>query len=173
MKVNKFFSIIAAGILAVGAYSCTDDIKYDPAGKVEGEGVCFDASIGSEMEIPTDATEIPFTVSRSTKAGEFTVDVTASVTDDNGEAVEGVFTLPTSVTFADGELSAVYTVGVNFANVVPDVNYNLSLKLPENVGTPYGPGEVNTVLLYSPWSELLEQEGEVAVVTGSPFNGND
>ena len=173
MKVNKFFSIIAAGILAVGAYSCTDDIKYDPAGKVEGEGVCFDASIGSEMEIPTDATEIPITVSRSTKAGEYTVDVTASVTDDSGEPVEGVFTLPTSVTFADGELSAVYTIGVNFANVVPDVSYHLSLKLPENVGTPYGPGEVNTVLLYSPWSELLEQEGEVFVITGSPFNGND
>lgn len=173
MKVNKLFSIIAVGALALGAFSCTDEVKYDPAAKVEGEGICFDATIGSEMEIPTDATEIPITMSRSTKTGDYTVDITSSVTYDNGDAVEGVFTLPKSVTFKDGELTAVYSIGLDFAAVQPDVAYHLSLALPEGLSTPYGPDKVETVLIYSPWGPLEQQDGYVSVITGTPFNGND
>lgn len=170
MKLYKY-SLIAALALSGALCACSDDDAYAPAEPVSGNEVYFPISESASIDIPDMATSVAVTVDRVVDTDAINVSVTSSVTTEDGEAVSGIFTVPSQVSFAAGEKSTKLDIAVDFAKVEPDVNYVVSLKLEGDNTTPYGASERVYTLVYSPWSEWELVPGEVAVYDWSvgPF----
>lgn len=161
MKFNKIFSALTAGILLFGAAACTDETEYTPAGVPQGNEVYFSAEESNEVSLKENAESFSVVLSRLHSAGELTVGLTGSVVDEEGNAVTDIFTLPTSATFADGQVETNVEVGVDFSKVVPEAVYYLNLKVDgADDTTPYGASETTFEVSYAPWTELEVFGGE-------------
>lgn len=153
MKINKILSMLFAGTLLLGAPACTDEVEYTPASPAGGNGVYLPVDASDEVDIENNATSCAVSICRENAGEVLTVDIQASVTDPEGNAVTNIFTLPTSVTFAEDATVVPYTIGVNFANVVPETNYTLHLKIVGEDNSLFGLVERNFILSYAPWSD--------------------
>lgn len=117
-------SVFNLGVLT----SCSDD-DYTPGPQAEGAGIYFSSS--QSANITLDETD-----------GTFSLDVYRSnVTDNNqaeltvslGEGAAGLFTVPTTVTFKEGQNKT--TLVVSYQNLERDVEYQVSIAAKES--TPY------------------------------------
>ena len=160
------------GTLLFGAAACTDEVKYDPAENVAGEGIYLGADIDTPVEIAQNATEVIVPVFRSNDQGAFTANVESSIVDSKGASATAIFTVPSQVTFADGALEAPLKIGVDFAKVVALEEYVLSLKVVGDGVTPYGLSERDYTITYAPWDDYKRYGGndEFATVTLSAFS---
>lgn len=153
------------------ASSCTDSVDYTPTAPQNGFEVYFSDQEATEVDLVTDATSATVNLSRVKTAGELTVALTSTVTDVEGEAVEGVFTVPSQVTFADGQAVAPIVFGVDFDKVVPSQNYLINIKIGSEE-TPYGAAEQTFTVSYSPWLESqLNKDGNAYVTYTFPWSG--
>ena len=114
MKLYKSLFIVTA-IVAGLLTSCSEDGVWNKAQTADlfltnGTSYTFDNTSCSYTYYPADMTngiQIPVTVRRGTTAGNYTLPIAASFSND--ETLSG----PASVTFEDGSNTAIYTITVN------------------------------------------------------------
>lgn len=173
MKLKRLYNVLLAAAVAAGMWSCSDETKYDPAPKYDGDEVFFSTeTTPTALSIPANATSVSVELNRLRTKGELTVGLTGSVTDPDGADMSSVFNVPTQVTFADGQDVVEIPIGVDFLNVQNDMVYTLSLAVNGEAASPYGMTVASIEMSYRPWTELepystTEYEG----VMGSPFTG--
>lgn len=152
MNFNNILKPLAAGALLLVGWACTDEVKYTPATIPAGDQVYFSNDITS-VQIPENATSLPVELERVVSEGTVSVSVTGSVVDAEGNAVVDIFTFPEEVTFADGETTATYNVGVDYSKVVAETDYFISLSITGEDASPYGLTELSFVASHSPWTD--------------------
>lgn len=168
MKFLKY-SLIGALVLSGALCSCSDDDDYAPGAAATGNEVYFSTDEPSSIDIPDQATSISVNVNRVKTSDALTVNVTGAVLDSEGNPADA-FTLSPSVSFAQGQAVAPYTIAVDFSKVVPDEEYYLNLKLDSET-TPYGAPVAEFALVYAPWTEWAPVTDEIGVYTITQYTG--
>ena len=148
-KINSLLLALLS-VLALTWTGCTEEVDYTPAGSLEGNGVYF-----------PNTTKTSFQVEGAT--GELTFDVLRTITKDAqeaelkvtyGEGAEGIFTIPTTVSFAAGDTAK--TLSVKYDKLVRGKSYTAQLSLAD--GTPYSNSTINISVF---WPEEVVYEWEV------------
>lgn len=85
-------------------------------------------------------------VLRQDTEGELTVNIQAN-------DPSGIFTIPSTVTFADTEATANLHITYDFADIEGNVRYPISLKIDEKDATLYGDASTSFVVLTLPGSQ--------------------
>lgn len=158
MKLNnitKFFGIVG---IALAVASCTDEEpKYIPAPAVELPSAYFSMEDADEIVLDETVTTYEVPVYRAEGKGEVTVPLSFSI-----EPASNGVSVPSSVTFTDGETETYITVTVKPDEITPNADYELSLKLADGENSPYALQSVTYPLIYESW----------IVMTGTDKNGN-
>lgn len=132
-----------------GFASCSDDDDYVPAVVPGNAQVYFSNAQESTVNIVEDQTEFDVLVLRQDTEGELTVNIQAN-------DPSGIFTIPSTVTFADTEATANLHITYDFADIEGNVRYPISLKIDEKDATLYGDASTSFVVLYAPWKSIGE-----------------
>ena len=126
MKLNKLFLLAALAVAGLFT-SCSDDDNYsagDPAGSYN---VGFPDQ--ENLILSSTATSFEVTVSRTSGSGALTVPIEVYQCPD-------YFTVPESVTFADGQTET--TVVVTIADGMPfNTNVDFEIRIPEEYTNAY------------------------------------
>ena len=154
MKFNKYFSFIAASVLALSVASCNDDRieDVDVNGTTNG-GAYFALDLPAKVTLPEPTvnmdTVYAVTVTRTATEGALTVNV-------EGYNADNLFTFPQTVTFADGQATADYLIGYTYSpeNFPGDTYFEIDLQL-DGLTSPYGnvtyQFEAGIAAHYDPW----------------------
>ncbi|MDR2890147.1 MAG: hypothetical protein LBV18_00825 [Alistipes sp.] len=126
MKVFSVFAVIATVMLA----SCAKDEGMKPAPKDEGPGIYIPNTIPAIVAARQETSDIVVPICRTNTDGEATANIKFAVATGDEAIFTG--TMPTSVTFADGEDRVEFIFPVDFENMVPDQSYGLSVTVEEN-----------------------------------------
>lgn len=102
-RIFRFTYIALVAALATMVSSCTNEYEYDPA-TTSGEQVYFDQDQATTIEI--DKTKSSFTIPLYRVNTEGTLTVPLQFTPDEGN----IYTVPTEVTFQNGESSTMITI---------------------------------------------------------------
>ncbi|MCI6550340.1 MAG: hypothetical protein MR450_05690 [Prevotella sp.] len=102
-RIFRFTYIALVAMLATMVSSCTNEYEYDPA-TATGEQVYFDQDQATTIEI--DKTKGSFTIPLYRVNTEGTLTVPLQFTPDEGN----IYTVPTEVTFQNGESSTSITI---------------------------------------------------------------
>lgn len=137
MKANKIFAILFGCVLALGVSSCVEVApEYVPGESDIANGAFFlpaDKATGvnpAQYTVKGTDTEFTYWVGRSSASGSCTV----NIINNNSDAR---FTVPSSVTFADGETKAPLTVTFS---PLPEENCALSFSIDPANAAIYGAG---------------------------------
>ncbi|MCM1067106.1 MAG: hypothetical protein NC418_05995 [Muribaculaceae bacterium] len=173
MKMNKLFSAIFGTALLAGAWACTDEVKYNPAPKYDGDEVFFSTeTTPEELQIPYGASEVNVQLERIHTEAELTVGLSGSVIDPEGTDMSAVFGVPTQITFPAGEKTVEIPISVVFSDVAPTVDYVLNIAVEGEQASPYGPTVATIILSYAPWTEWEEYStAEYTGTMGNPWPG--
>ena len=158
MNMRKINALLLALMAFVGLTwtSCTDTVDYTPAGGVEGAGVYFPTSVRTSYELEGEEGEtalsgsITLAVMRTDSVGALDAALTATFS----EGGESVFSVPATVSFADGKNTSSLTI--DYANLTQGPSYNITLTFAE--GTPYSN---STLTLTVSWPEEIVYTWEV------------
>ena len=143
------YSLVIATLALVGFTACSsDDNDYQKA-SVSGEQVYFSNETATTVNVTKDATSFSIPVLRVNTAGALNVALT--VTDESG-----LFTIPSSISFADGESKATLTIGYDPTKLEYDDYKTISLAIAdEQLKTVYGMSAIKlSVGIKSPWVPL-------------------
>ena len=141
-----FMSLLAAGTFV----ACTNSDEYVNTPKESGAGVYISSDVKTSVQAPDGMTEFTFPVNRMSSEGELTVALKVEQSDDN------FFTLPSSVTFADGENEVEVTVEFTAEDLEYDVANSLRIEIddPENTSL-YAKSTITfTIVRPGPWLSL-------------------
>lgn len=122
-------------LLAVGCAftACKDEDDQRPIIPVEGPQVFFSSELPETVELSKNSNSFSIPVTRVDSVGALTVPVTAVLPDGS------IFTVPTSVTFADGQKTADLVITYNPDDVVYGEYSDLTVQIgDEKVTTPFG-----------------------------------
>lgn len=171
MKLNKIYLPLVAAAALMTA-SCTDEVKYTPAEAAPVPEVYFPVVNTFEKDLVDGDTKVTVTVARPDSNGEKTYTLDSSVDPDATP-----FTIPSSVTFADGIGSVNIDITFDLADIVVNQKYVITLTLAGIQGTPYGLSTMNVELLYLPWRDFeannsmgIYYEGGFATLFGDPVS---
>lgn len=145
MKLNKLF--ILAGIAVAGLFVACSDDDFSAGPQATGE----------QVYIPSD---FATTIKLDVKASSFDIPVYRMATDAATIPVEvytnsKILTVPTSVTFKEGETKSALTVSYNPADIVVGQYDSLKVTFKEDVSTPYGLSSVTFLVgVDEPWNSL-------------------
>lgn len=146
MKLNKIFNLLLSCSMLLGvATACTDEVGYDAAGKETNAQAYFSKDDESLIDLEENQNSFTINVYRATADGSSTVNVAS-------EDASGLFSIPSSVTFADGQTVAPLVVTFDFAQLTAEQQYPLTLTLDENATTTYGKQSATYTVQYAPWS---------------------
>lgn len=168
-NITKLSYMFLVGIIALLFGSCTDSYDYTPAGAA-GVEAYFDNSQPSTIEVSKSANSFGITVSRIKTDGELTVPLTFTPGEGN------VFTVPSSVTFADGQAQATINITYN----PDDINYGTytggTITLGEGIDTTYGIGTFTFKAGATEWADFSNNKSmglmrEDALTTWFSWNG--
>lgn len=148
-KLYKLFTATMVVATVAGFASCSDDDDYVPAVVPGNAQVYFSNAQESTVNIVEDQTEFDVLVLRQDTEGELTVNIQAN-------DPSGIFTIPSTVTFADTEATANLHITYDFADIEGNVRYPISLKIDEKDATLYGDASTSFVVLYAPWKSIGE-----------------
>ena len=113
MKVNKYlFKAFAATMALVGLASCSSD-DYDMVSAPNTKQVYFSNNVSSEILIEENQNKVEIEVLRCNTKGDLTVEL--GVVDTTAA---NLFTIPSTVTFADGDSVAIVPVTFSFYSSV-------------------------------------------------------
>lgn len=130
MKLNKIF-LGLVGLAAMTLASCSSSDDYEWA-KVSGPQVFFSDALPSQYEIDPEATSFDVPISRADASGSLTVNLTA--TSENP-----MYTVPASVTFADGQKEASIPVTYDPTAIEYGRYDNITISVSDAAnGTPWG-----------------------------------
>lgn len=145
MKLFKY-SILALA-LAAGFSSCKDDDTYEPG--AASDGVYFPTDDALEVDLDRNLTYFEVTVARLGETAAATYGLTGTADDE-------VFTLPTSVSFAEGETTTTVKIDYVQANMGLDKPYDVTLAFAEGTKlSSYGFDRLEmAVTLPAPWTTI-------------------
>ena len=140
--LNK--SIFAALAVSLAALtSCSDDNNYQPGAESAG---CYFEQVPETRQLSFEESSFTVLVGRSVTDQAITVPV--AITD-----ASGLFSGASEVSFAQGQATAEYVVGYDASKIVPDKEYEISLKLASDF--QYGVTSYTfTAVLPAPWTSL-------------------
>lgn len=168
MKIKNIltgFGVIAMAMLTACG---DDDVAESGIFGVPEDGAYFGTNLPAKVELDKNGSTFDVTVSRAQTSGTLTAAFTAN-------DPEGVFTVPSSITFAEGAATATLTIGYDPSLMRADVNYPLSIKISQGA-SEYGSNDsysFNAVIPgdWTAWTKL-DQPG-VYTYTGTIFSGED
>lgn len=152
MTMKRFFRIFAAVALVCSTLVACEEkfVEYDPAPQETTAQVYFAKEAATSFNLlEVETVEIP--VMRAVTAGALDVAITATV----DEAHQGLFNIPSSVSFADGEATTTLTITFDPADLEFDTSYPVSLQIAADKITDYGKDLLNLVLDYPAPYELV------------------
>ncbi len=149
--MNKIFSYCATllfSVLAVSLTSCTEEYEYTGA-SVEGEQVYFSSALSSTVELSVSESSFVIPVNRVNTSGGLTVDLNVTVPEGSN------YTIPTSVTFADGSNVANLTISYDPSALDYGVYDDIELSIAEGAyTTPYGSSTYSFSAGMSEWKTM-------------------
>lgn len=154
MKLHKIASLLIGAVVALGAWSCTDEVKPEPNPGFAGDGVYFSTSESTEFDIQPETTELTYVIYRDKDGDDLTVELNPVVLDEDGADASAVISVPATVSFVKGEKTAAIKMAVDYSKVVAEMVYTINLSLPEEVQNPYGDKEVILEASYAPWTDF-------------------
>lgn len=150
--MKRFFRIFAAvALVCTTLVACEEKFDdYDPAAPESTAQVYFSKDTATTFNLAeVEAVEIP--VMRAVNGAGITANITASVDAEYAD----VFTIPTSVTFADGETTSNLVITFDREKLVYDETYAVSLQIAADLITDYGKDLINLNFKYpAPYESL-------------------
>ncbi len=149
--ITKIFGTALLAFAAAALYSCNDEIAYTPGEVVDGPQVYFSPESPSTVDLSTTESSFDVTVLRATS--DDAVSVNLNVTDGSN----GLFDIPTVVSFAAGQTSATLTIGYEYNedDFPYDTYYDVTISIPDDCSTPYGLGSYSfTAGVPGPWTSI-------------------
>lgn len=147
----KLFNKLTAAMLSValmaGVSSCTEVAEYEAPQVPNNAQVYFPNTASSTISLNNEQDSFVVKVTRAVAGGELIVPISAA-----SDSVD-VFTFPENVVFAADSLTADVVVKFDFANIIPDTDYPVSIELLGDDTTPYGASKVSLIVKYAPWTE--------------------
>lgn len=143
--MKKFFKIFAVAALACATFvACEQKFdSYDPAAMESTAQVYFSKDAATTINIlGEESVEIP--VMRAVNGAGVTANVTATIAAEHAD----LFTIPTSVSFADGETSTSLVITFDPAKLTYGEKYAVSLQIAADMITDYGKDVINLTLDY-------------------------
>lgn len=132
-KIFRYAKIAVAALVTVAMGACTSDYEYDTPEALKGAQVYFSNTLPSKIEVNKESGNFDVTLSRQNTEGELTVPLMFTADEGN------IYTVPSTVTFADGEATANIHVTFNPDELVYGnyVGGTISFDA-DNFSTPYG-----------------------------------
>ena len=132
-KIFRYAKIAIAALVTVAMAACTSDYEYDTPEALKGAQVYFSNTLPSKIEVNKESGNFDVTLSRQNTEGELTVPLMFTADEGN------IYTVPSTVTFADGEATANIHVTFNPDELVYGnyVGGTISFDA-DNFSTPYG-----------------------------------
>lgn len=132
-KIIRYAKIAIAALVTVAMGACTSDYEYDTPEALKGAQVYFSNTLPSKIEVNKEAGNFDVTLSRQNTEGELTVPLMFTADEGN------IYTVPSTVTFADGEATANIHITFNPDELVYGnyVGGTISFDA-DNFSTPYG-----------------------------------
>ena len=143
--MKKFFKIFAVAALACATFvACEQEFdSYDPAAMESTAQVYFSKDAATTINIlGEESVEIP--VMRAVNGTGVTANITATVDAEYAD----LFTIPTSVAFADGETSTSLVITFDPTKLTYGTKYPISLQIAADMITDYGKDVINLTLDY-------------------------
>jgi hypothetical protein len=132
-KIFRYAKIAIAALVTVAMGACTSDYEYDTPEALKGAQVYFSNTLPSKIEVNKESGNFDVTLSRQNTEGELTVPLMFKADEGN------IYTVPSTVTFADGEATANIHITFNPDELVYGnyVGGTISFDA-DNFSTPYG-----------------------------------
>lgn len=136
-----------AAMFTLAWTSCDDDIEYTPAGAVQGAQVYFPSTVASTINLSSTENSYQIPVMRVETSSAMSVAVTAT-------GGEGLYTVPSSVDFAQGEANAYLTISYDAEAIGFDSFTDMTITLGSDT-TPYGISTYEfSIGIPAPWTSL-------------------
>ncbi len=146
-------SLAAAALTVIFACSCRDEEEFT-TGEFNGEAVYFPTDVATEYTLDENTASVSIPVRRSMTDGEFTI----SIFKDMGEMTEAdqsIFTVPESVTFAEGESETALVIAIDKDKVEEGKEYTIGFLLNDEANvSQYGNKSLYITMSMESW-ELL------------------
>ena len=168
MKLFKSTLLAAVALVGFAFTACDEDNEYTPA--EQSSGVYFHAIEGYALDLAKDATSFNVYVGRAGDKAAATYDITAEYDAD-------LFTVPTSVTFAENADSAAIEIAYDPAKLGTGNEQEISLKFADEALQIHGYGkseitfDVVIPIVWGPWKKLLE--GTSTFITSGIIAGSE
>lgn len=131
-KIFNIFTIVFLSVMALSLGSCTEEYEYSAADKVEGQQVYFSNALGSTLNLSDTESNFALTLNRIDTSSELTVNLTLS--DESG-----IYSIPSSVTFAQGDSAVQFNLSYDPAKLEYDVFNSVTIAIADaDYTTPYG-----------------------------------
>ncbi len=120
-NINKILSI-SVGLFVLLFTSCTEEFperEPSPVTSANNAQVYFPSTNETSQELDEDATSVSVTIARGNTSGAVTVPLTVLKNDSS------IFSIPETVSFADGEAEVSFTV--TFTGAIPAVDYTFEV----------------------------------------------
>lgn len=146
-SINTLLSALFLLGVSMGITSCTEEADYTPAKKPDNAQVYFASDETETVSLEAGQQSFMVSVYRISKEGSLTVNIISK--DESG-----IFTIPSSVTFADGTTKAELPISFNFNKLEAEKKYPISFAIDSKTETSeYGPSELDINVQYAPWGE--------------------
>ena len=162
--MKNTYKILCALVLLSSAVACSVKDNYEPGTLPDNAQVYFSLDEGTDISLSDGQRTFNVNVFRNVTAGALSVPVSGVDKDESG-----IFTFPQSVSFADGSNKATVQVGVDFDNIISDIDYEISLKIGESEVTPYGVDAISLIVKFSPWTEWAPYKVSPATGVGDYY----
>lgn len=147
MKNLKIFFLATVAIVA-GLFTACNDSDFEAGPGVDGAQVYFPESTPTTYSISDDVTSIAIPVKRIAKDAAMTVAILPA-------EESGLFTIPTSVSFAAGSDAAELLITFDRSALEDGKEYPIALLInDEDNTTPYGYRTLNLTVAPWPWEQM-------------------
>ena len=133
MKISRLLIIISVAVttLLVSCEDYEDTVVPSPTVSADMLAVTFAADNPTEYEFDPMDTGFSLTVMRSTSSGALEVPISIVTNTDDS------FTIPSSVSFAAGDSSAILAIAIDYANATLGVDLEIGIKVGDAYNNPY------------------------------------
>lgn len=147
-KIFKHSMMLLFSALALVLGSCTEEFEYIGA-TIEGEQVYFSNALSSTVNLDPNASEVKIPVNRIQRTGELTVNFNVTTSENCAVSV------PSSVTFADGDSVAYLTVTYDPQAIQMGHFDDVTVAIADaNYTTPYGSSSYTFSIGLSEWNSI-------------------
>lgn len=150
-KIKNILGVILVLVGMTAMFSCQDDAPdYIAAEKIDSEQVYFPSTISSNVALSSLENSFDIIIARVKTDNAITVPLTITGND-------GLYNIPSSVTFAQGESKATLKITYDAAEIGFDNFSDLSIKIGDEYTSVYGKSEyLFKIGVPSPWESLGE-----------------